>query len=164
MKFGKLTLAGVFLGLVWLGIVSLLHSDSEAARLQRYTGNIARSLDGIDPHATWQSFAARVECGSDGACDGCHTTRERIFKVECGSRLPREISAIVLPGLESPKKRVDLGVLSAPAAALFMAKRAWSSGWLILIPGLCALTACMCWCYCSAGLRLRRCICGCSDY
>ncbi|HTZ73931.1 MAG TPA: hypothetical protein VMB47_08420, partial [Candidatus Aquilonibacter sp.] len=138
-KAGRITLPGLALALVWIGVGNLVDQQKESERLLAYNHHIKTAVQSIDPFALATAFYYRAGCGIRGDCVKCPSAGERILTVDCGDREPYNFSNLLRGGVPEQTQHSNnyfLGLLSIPAAVLFALKSAWAGGWLIFLPGI----------------------------
>ena len=125
--FKHITLAGLIIGSIWIGVGYLVDRDAARAKLDNSAERMKESVRAIDPWLMKNSFMDRVSCAALGNCEVCQTVSQRLVTINCGRHL--------LFLFSNDKTNDFYGLLSVPVALLFMLSKAWAGGWLVFFPG-----------------------------
>jgi len=154
LKFGHITLSGILVGLVWMGVGFVVDHEKEQERLREYNRRIRTAVESIDPFHLSSEFSYRVNCGITGECLDCPTSSTRILKIDCGRPEPFNFKDLLQNGVPAQTERPKsywLGLLSDRQRHCTRSSRpgpadGWSSCWP---------SARLCWRLQSSGSRKK---------
>jgi hypothetical protein len=118
IRLHHITLSGLLLGSLWTGVGYLVNHDRQREEIQRSSEKMKASFCSIDPWLMRASFFERIDCGIRGDCVNCHTTRDKIFTVDCGNRLGFDFGELLRAGFLSiarPKIVISWGYRQLPS-------------------------------------------------